>query len=487
MRPLVHRVWAQRRLVLATTLVAAVLGVLVSMLVPKWYRSTAVILPPEETDITANLGVMGRALSKFPALGEFGEYTTPADIYKAILRSRHGAGRSIIDRFHLMDVYRIRSRETAMKQLAKSTGVKLNPDGTIEVYVEDRDPRRAAALAGGMIEALDRYNIAKRNTQGHRTRVFLEQRVAEVDLALRASEVALKQYQEAHSTVAPVSAPSNTEVASAADLMAQKIALEVRIGVLRGYLREDDDQLVQARRQLAELERQIARIPALQSDLARLGARQQAAGAALPAVVGGTRGCARQGDARHADGDRARPARRAREAPGPAQVAVRVRLGDARGARFERRGHAPRAALGSGLSPAASPRDIEPSSTPTIQKNRNWKWSPSNVPSNIELSTAVATVNSSVCASAACAGTRAARNPPAEQQHEHRTPAAARHARLVGDRDEEVVRSAGAEMVGLDDALPESHAERDVREDAPPARAQQEQAHDDAAEFARAR
>ena len=269
LRPLVRRVWAQRRLVLATTLVAAVLGVLVSMLVPKWYRSTAVILPPEETDITANLGVMGRALSKFPALGEFGEYTTPADIYKAILRSRTVQG-DLIDRFHLMDVYRIKSRETAMKRLAKSTGVKLNPDGTIEVYVEDRDPRRAAALAGGMIDALDRYNIAKRNTQGHRTRVFLEQRVAEVDSALRASEVALKQYQEAHSTVAPVSAPSNTEVASAADLMAQKIALEVRIGVLRGYLREDNDQLVQARRQLAELERQIARIPALQSDLARL-------------------------------------------------------------------------------------------------------------------------------------------------------------------------------------------------------------------------
>ena len=269
LRPLVRRAWAQRRRVIATTVVAAVLGVLVSMLVPKWYRSSAVILPPEETDITANLGVMGRALSKFPALGEFGEYTTPADIYKAILRSRTVQG-DLIDRFHLMDVYRMRSREMAMKRLAKSTGVKLNPDGTIEVYVEDRDPRRAAALAGGMIEALDRYNIAKRNTQGHRTRVFLERRVAEVDSALRASEVALKQYQEAHSTVAPVSTPSSTEVASAADLMAQKIALEVRIGVLRGYLREDNDQLVQARRQLAELERQIARIPALQSDLARL-------------------------------------------------------------------------------------------------------------------------------------------------------------------------------------------------------------------------
>lgn len=79
LRPIVRRLWAQRRVVLVTTIVAGVLGVLVSLVVPKWYRSTAVILPPEETDLTANLGVMGRALSKFPALGEFGEYTTPAD------------------------------------------------------------------------------------------------------------------------------------------------------------------------------------------------------------------------------------------------------------------------------------------------------------------------------------------------------------------------------------------------------------------------
>ncbi|MEY4374859.1 MAG: hypothetical protein RL760_1026 [Candidatus Eisenbacteria bacterium] len=269
LRPLVRRVWAQRRVVLVTTVVAGVLGVLVSMVVPKWYRSTAVILPPEETDLTANLGVMGRALSKFPALGEFGEYTTPADIYKAILRSRTVQG-EVVDRFQLLGVYRTKSRETALKRLAKSTGVKLNPDGTIEVYVEDRDPRRAAAMATGMLEALDHYNIAKRNTQGHRTRVFLERRVAEVDSALHATEVALREYQETHRTVAPVSAAQSGDVSSMADLMAQKIALEVRIGVLRGYLREDNDQLVQARRQLAELERQIGRIPALQSDLQRL-------------------------------------------------------------------------------------------------------------------------------------------------------------------------------------------------------------------------
>ncbi len=163
LRPLVRRVWARRGAVLAATVVAGVLGVLVSMAVPKWYRSTATILPPEETDLTANLGVMGRALSKFPALGEFGEYTTPADIYKAILRSRTVQG-EVVDRFRLLEVYRTKSRENAIKRFAKASGVKLNPDGTIEVYVEDRDPKRAAAMTEGMLEALDHYNIAKRNT-----------------------------------------------------------------------------------------------------------------------------------------------------------------------------------------------------------------------------------------------------------------------------------------------------------------------------------
>jgi len=268
LRVLAARVWARRGQVVLVTLVAGVLGLLLACVLPKWYRASAVILPPEETDLTANLGVMGRALSKFPALGEFGEYTTPADIYKAILRSRT-VQNEVVDRFDLMKVYRIRSRERTLRTFARHTSVKLAPDGTIAVTVEDRDPRRAAAMTMAMLDGLDHYNIEKRNTQAHRTRLFLEQRVASTDSLLQLSETALRHYQESHHTVTPTTVNSG-DVAAAADLMARKIMLEVRLGVLRGYLREDNEQVVQTRSELSQLERQIGILPALQTELARM-------------------------------------------------------------------------------------------------------------------------------------------------------------------------------------------------------------------------
>jgi uncharacterized protein involved in exopolysaccharide biosynthesis len=52
--------------------------------------------------------------------------------------------------------------------------------------------------------------------------------------------------------------------------MARKIALEVRLGVLRTYLNEDSDQIRQTRTELEQLKQQIATLPSLQSDLVRM-------------------------------------------------------------------------------------------------------------------------------------------------------------------------------------------------------------------------
>jgi tyrosine-protein kinase Etk/Wzc len=269
LRPVFLRLWAERKHLAATVMVAGVLGVMLAFVLPKWYRASALLLPPEEADLLSNLSIMGSALSKFPALGEFGEYSTPADLYKAILRSRTVQG-EVVDRFELSKVYRLKSRELTLKRFSKLSSVKMNPDGTIAVTVDDRDPKRAALMAQALIDGLDRFNIEKRNSQGRRAREFLERRVAETDSTLRAGEQALRLYQEQNKAVAPVAGPSGADMKAAADIMAQKLALEVRVGVLSSYMRENSDQLLQARRELAELDRQIGRLPALQSKLGRL-------------------------------------------------------------------------------------------------------------------------------------------------------------------------------------------------------------------------
>lgn len=268
LRPLFARVWDRRATVMTVSAVAAVLMLGIAFLLPKSYRATAIILPPEESDLLSNMSLAQRALTKFPAFGILGDYFTPADIYKAILLSRT-VQEEIARQFDLQKIYRQKSMEKTLKTLKNHYKVKLNPDGTIAVSVTDRDARRAAAMANMFLVALDHSNVEKRNTQAHRTRVFLERRVAETDSLLRVTETTLRHYQEAHHTVAPPR-ESAGDVQSAADLMAKKIVLEVRLGVLRSYLREDNEQVIQTRNELDQLKKRIGVLPALQTDLTRL-------------------------------------------------------------------------------------------------------------------------------------------------------------------------------------------------------------------------
>ena len=269
LRDLLAILWRERRRVLGAVLAAGVLTLAVSFVLPRWYGATAVILPPEESDLLQNLSLAQRALTKFPAFGVLPDYFTPADIFLAVLGSRT-VREDVIAKYDLQRVYRLKSIEKTLKELKGHTRVKLNADGTIIVQVEDRDPARAAGMANTYLVALDRYNVEKRNTQARRTRQFLESRVAETDSLLRVSEQALRAYQERRHTVAPVSIQGAGDVQGAADLMTRKFMLEVRLGVLRGYLSEENDQVVQVRNELEQLRKRIGSLPAMQDEIQRL-------------------------------------------------------------------------------------------------------------------------------------------------------------------------------------------------------------------------
>ena len=267
LQSLTARVWRYRGRVIAASVTAGALALLIAFLLPNWYQAKVVILPPDESDLLSNLKFANRALTKFPQFGQIADFFTPADIFRATLKSRT-TEEYVADKFALQRVYKLKSRQKTLKQLEVLTSIKLWGDGTISLTVEDRDPKRAAAMAMAYIEALDRFNIEKRNSSAHQVRLFLERRTAETDSLLHENERVLREYQEGHHTVAPTI--GSTGVQSAADVMARKMMLQVRLGVLRTYLREDDQQVVQTRTELDQLNKQIGALPSLETELARL-------------------------------------------------------------------------------------------------------------------------------------------------------------------------------------------------------------------------
>jgi uncharacterized protein involved in exopolysaccharide biosynthesis len=76
------------------------------------------------------------------------------------------------------------TRSQARERLQRSSKVESTDDGAVKVTVTDTDPNRCAAVANAYVEELDRQN--KRLSAGEATskRVFLENRLTEVETRL---------------------------------------------------------------------------------------------------------------------------------------------------------------------------------------------------------------------------------------------------------------------------------------------------------------
>lgn len=253
------------RFLIANVLVVTLLALAVSLTLPKWYSARAVLLPPTEDDLGTT------ALSQLFPRG-FGGIRIPGaptlgDLFVSVLKSRTVADR-LIERFDLVRRYKVRDVEKAVLELESHVRFQVGDDGTIAIAVEDQDPKVAAAMANAYVEELDRFNKENRSTSAKRTRAFIESRLDLAKRDLAAAEDRLRDMQQRRRLVASPAAQGEAEVG--ANLMAQKIALEVRLQVLRQSLDDSSEEVRRVRQQLAALDRQVSGLPGAGVDVMRL-------------------------------------------------------------------------------------------------------------------------------------------------------------------------------------------------------------------------
>jgi uncharacterized protein involved in exopolysaccharide biosynthesis len=179
----VRIIWRHRRMILVLCAVAMTVTAAVTFTRPRYYQAAITIVPPlavlEKQSDVGGLGAMGNSM-----LRNIIDTGGVAVIYVEILESREVAD-SIIDRFRLMEVYDdVEFRSDARAQLKANTNIATTDEGVVKVAVKDTDPNRAAAIANAYVEELDQQN--KRLSTGEATskRIFLENRLKEVEAKL---------------------------------------------------------------------------------------------------------------------------------------------------------------------------------------------------------------------------------------------------------------------------------------------------------------
>lgn len=254
-----------RRQALGIVVVGLFLTLAVAFLWPPTFTASTTLLPPseEETGFSVTSLIRGMAVPGIRIPTRSG----PEDVAVSVLGSRRVMG-ALVERFNLVDAYNVKSAAEAMKKLNENSAFGVDHTGTLTILVNDQSPQRAAYLANGFAEELDRFNREIRMTKGRRMRLFIESRLEDTRAGMLLSEDELQEYQKTHSAVALSPGESST-VEAGARLFARQAALRMRIGMVRQYASESSEEVRVLRQELEQVNRQIGALPDVGLELAR--------------------------------------------------------------------------------------------------------------------------------------------------------------------------------------------------------------------------
>lgn len=188
-------VLARRRTLIVTFVtVATMIALAVAFLMPKSYRATALLLPPKN----ATLPVSGFArISEFASVTEGLQLpilVTPTDVYTRMLSSR-AVTNVVIDKFDLQTRFEARTRDETYLTLMDMTEFLATDEGLLEISFEDRDPQVAANVTNAFVDELDRVSRGIALDRVRQSKGFVEERLAQVQVALDSARTAFEQFQ----------------------------------------------------------------------------------------------------------------------------------------------------------------------------------------------------------------------------------------------------------------------------------------------------
>jgi uncharacterized protein involved in exopolysaccharide biosynthesis len=189
-------------------------------------------------------------------------------LQEGILRSERLAD-EIAKEFDLGERYETRNREERLRAWYANLSTDSNQQGLLTVGVRDKDPEFAARMVDRLIQLLDRFNREVRTTSSRRTRIFVEERLEETRERLAEIEDTLVAYQAEHQSLA-MSPTTEAVVQAGAEILSRRLQLEMETQMLRASLSADAPAVRTKRAEIEALDRELARLPALSSDMARI-------------------------------------------------------------------------------------------------------------------------------------------------------------------------------------------------------------------------
>jgi uncharacterized protein involved in exopolysaccharide biosynthesis len=242
---------------IVVTFLAALTGLVVSLITPATYVSRTSIMPSQQS-VGGGGGLA--SLGSLAGLGGLGALSNMAasikssdEMFIALMRSQ-SAQSALIEQFKLKERYGARNIEEARQALTLNVAILADKkSGMLLIDAQDKDPEFAAQLANAQVKELNNILSRLAVTEAQQRRAYYEQQIVKTQTKIPQLELEFKDAQKS----------SGLEVASllseAGTLPGQIAAKELQLQVLSRF----------ATAQNPDLKRLAVEISALRSQMAR--------------------------------------------------------------------------------------------------------------------------------------------------------------------------------------------------------------------------
>jgi capsule polysaccharide export protein KpsE/RkpR len=252
--------WRERRLLARIMAAGGLLTLLIALLIPNRYESSTRLMSPDMRGSASEAlmaGLLSRTGGGLAGLGAnlLGIDNTGA-VFIGVLNSRSVADQ-LVRRFELKQVYHARQDQDARANLADRTVVSEDHKSQIiTISVEDKDPRRAAALAAAYVDELNRLLVEVNTSSAHRERVFIEERLRVVRPELDMAAQQLSDFSTRNSTLDPKE-QGKAMVGAVVTLQGELIANETALRGLQQIYSDNNVRIRSLQARIGELHHQL--------------------------------------------------------------------------------------------------------------------------------------------------------------------------------------------------------------------------------------
>ena len=257
--------WKYRKKLIINFFVKAIVIAGITLILPKSYRATAVVVPPVDQGGLGSLSL----LSNLPG-NLFGQGTDQISMFRAILESRT-IFTNISIKYHLENLYNTENIEETINNLAGNSDFEVTEEGTIKISVsvstpflsdstnDDNARKLSAVLTNEFVTQLDAINRKLTSQQSRSNREFIEKRYNEVKLNLAEAEDSYMDFQEKYGIIA---LPEQVEAAIgiAADYESELGISEIKYNVMRHSLGDNHPEVQLAKLNIDLLRKKIQSI-----------------------------------------------------------------------------------------------------------------------------------------------------------------------------------------------------------------------------------